>query len=296
MRVFLTGASGFVGSAVVPELLKAGHQVIGLARSDASAKSLAAQGVHVQRGDVTDLESLRSGVAASDGVIHCAFIHDFTKFAENCEIDRRAIEAMGAALEGSDRPFLVTSGTALPNPGRLATEDDRAPASSPIPRVATEQAADAIAARGVRVAVVRLPQVHGKGDHAFNPMLINLAREKGVAAYVGDGSNRWPAVHRLDAGLLYRLALEKATRGARYHCVAEEGIPLREITEMIGKHLRVPVVSKSPAEAAAHFGWFAHFAQMNNPTSSRLTQERLGWRPTQPGLLWDLDQDYYYKS
>jgi nucleoside-diphosphate-sugar epimerase len=295
MRVFVTGATGFIGSAVVAELIGAGHQVLGLARSDAGEKSLAGAGALVHRGNVEDLESLRSGAAMADAVIHTAFIHDFSRFKEVCEIDRCAIEALGSALAGSERPLIVTSGTGLLAPRRLATEQDAVPSgASGIPRVASEEAAKSAAARGVRVSVVRLPPtVHGQGDHAFLPTLIGLAREKGVSAYVGEGTNRWPAVHRLDAAWLYRLILEKNSAGANYHGVAEEGVAFRDIATSIGQRLKVPVASKSPQEAAAHFGWFAHFAALDNPTSAAITMQRTGWRPTQPGLLEDISGSAY---
>jgi nucleoside-diphosphate-sugar epimerase len=298
MRVFLTGATGFVGSAIVPELIAAGHKVTGLARSDAGAKSLAAAGAQVHRGELENLDSLRSGAAASDGVIHAGFIHDFTRFKEVCETDRRAIEALAAALAGSGRPLLVSSGTGLVSPGRLATED-MAPDSGPsaIPRIASEEATIAAAARGVRASVVRLsPSVHGDGDHGFVPNLIRTAREKGVSAYVGDGLNRWTAVHRLDAARLYRLALEQGSAGARYHGVAEDGIAFRDIAEVIGSRLNLRVVSKSREEAANHFGWFAHFAALDCPASSKLTQERLGWRPTRLSLIEDLERGSYFEA
>ncbi|MEH2143653.1 SDR family oxidoreductase [Nostoc sp.] len=298
MRVFVTGATGFIGSAIVQELITAGHQVLGLARSDAAAKSLIAAGAQVHPGDIEDQDSLQSGAAASDGVIHTAFNHDFSKFEANCETDRHAIEALGAALAGSDRPLIVTSGTALLTPGRLATEEDGY-ASSSIPRVASEEAAASVVSRGVRASVVRLsPSVHGDGDRGgFVPLLIGIAREKGVSAYIGDGLNRWPAVHRLDAAHLFRLALEKApAAGARFHGVAEEGVALRDIAEVIGRRLNMPVVSKSPEEVANHFGWFAHFAAIDNPTSITQTQQQLGWRPVQPDLITDLERGSYFKN
>ncbi len=298
MRVFVTGATGFVGSAVVQELVQAGHQVLGLARSDSAAQLLIAAGVEVHRGDLEDLESLRSGVASADGVIHTAFIHDFSRFKEVCEIESHAIKAIGAALAGSNRPLLITSGTALVTPGRLATEEDVSVFTpDDFPRVATEQAALALAERGVRVSLVRLsPSVHGAGDHGFVPTLIQIARDKGVSAYVGDGANQWTAVHRLDAAHLYRLVLEKGSAGARYHGVDEQGIAFREIAEVIGRQLNIPVVSKSPEEAADHFGWFTQFAGLDCPASSKLTRERLDWRPVQPSLLTDLGQGSYFKS
>lgn len=294
MRVFVTGATGFIGSAVVQELIAAGHQVLGLARSGSAANALIAAGAEVHRGDLEDLDSLRTGAAASDGVIHTGFIHDFTRFKEVCEVDRIAIKTIGAVLAGSDRPFIVTSGTALLQ-GKLAVETDM-PTPGPNPRIASEKAVDEIAALGVRASVVRLPpSVHGDGDHGFVPMLANIAREKGISVYKGEGLNRWPAVHRLDAAKLYRLALEKAAvGGTRYHSVAEEGIAFKEIAEVIGKHLNIPVVSKSPEEAAEHFAWFAHFASIDNPTSGKLTQKILGWQPTHTGLIADIDRESYF--
>jgi nucleoside-diphosphate-sugar epimerase len=291
MRVFVTGATGFIGAAVVHELVNAGHQVLGLARSDAGAKFLAAAGVQVHRGALEDLESLRSGAAASDGVIHLAFIHDFSKFQENCETDRRAIEALGSALIGSDRPLIVTSGTGVVAPGRLATEKD-APVSgsASIPRVASEEAAAAVAARGVHVSVVRLPQVHDQHKQGLITYLIDVAREKGVSAFVGDGTNRWPAAHLGDAAHLYRLVLEKDSAGDRYHAVAEEGVRIRDIAEVVGRRLKLPVVAKSPEEAADHFGWLGVFAGLDCPASSALTRERLGWRPIGPSLSSDLER------
>jgi nucleoside-diphosphate-sugar epimerase len=299
MRVFVTGATGFVGSAVVQELVKVGHQVLGLARSDSAAQSLTALGIEVHRGDLEDLDSLRRGVASSDGVIHTAFTHDFTKFKEVCEVERRAIEALGSALAGSNRPLLITSGTALITPGRVAIEDDVSIFTpDDFPRIATEQAALSLVERGVRVSLVRLsPSVHGNGDHGFVPTLIQIARDKGVSAYVGDGENQWTAVHVLDAARLFGLAIENGGAGARYHAVDEEGIAFRDIAEVIGRRIDVPVVSKSSEEASEHFGWFAQFAQLHCPASSKLTQERLGWRASQPGLLAELERsDTYIKS
>lgn len=293
MRVFITGTTGFIGSAIVPELIGAGHQVLGLARSDEGAKSLVAAGAQAHRGNLEDLESLRSGAAMSDGVIHTAFIHDFSRIQEVCEIDRRAIEALGSALAGSDRPLVVTSGTALGNlvPGQPASEENTA--TSSFPRVASEQAAASVSARGVDVRVVRLPQVHDPFKQGLVTHLIAIARQKGTSAYVGDGLNRWPAVHRLDAARLYRLALEKGSAGARYHAVAEEGVPLREIAAVVGRGLSMPVVAKSSEQAAEHFGWLAPFAAADIPASSQRTREQLGWQPTGPGLIADLEQMRY---
>jgi len=301
MRVFVTGATGFIGTAIVRELIDAGHKVLGLARSDAAAKSLAAAGgdvrgarIEVHRGSLEDLESLRSGATASDGVIHTAFIHDFSNYGPAAEADRRAIETLGAALAGSDRPLIVTSGTLLAQrQGPLATEED---AHNPnFPRKSEEEAL-ALTSHGVRTSVLRLPpSVHGNGDHGFVPQLISIAREKGVSAFIGDGLNRWPAVHRLDAAHLYRLVLEKGIAGAAYHGVADEGVPTREIAEAIGRRLNVPVVSKSHEAAADHFGWIARFFGIDSPASSALTQERLGWRPVQPGLIADLNAEHYFE-
>jgi nucleoside-diphosphate-sugar epimerase len=293
MRVFVTGATGFLGSAIVVELLEAGHEVLGLARNDAAVDALARMGAKAHRGDLSDAESLAAGARACDGVIHTAFIHDFSKFAEVCETDRRAIEALGGALEGSDRPLLVTSGVVLLAPGRVATEDDApVPISAAYPR-ASEATAAALAARGVRASVMRLPQVHDALKQGLVTYLIGIAREKGVSAYVGDGLNRWAAVHRLDSARLYRLALEKGTAGARYHAIAEEGVPLRDIAAAIGRGLNVPVVAKSPEEAGEHFSWLAMFAGADLPASSALTRERLAWRPTGAGLISDLDEGRY---
>jgi nucleoside-diphosphate-sugar epimerase len=296
MKIFVTGATGFIGSAIVRELIGAGHQVLGLSRSDAGDKTLIAAGAQVHRGDLKDLESLRKGAAMSDGVIHTGFIHDFLKFAENCEIDKRAIEALGSALEGSKRPLLVTSGLATVAEGRMPTEEDAGLPPSPAYPRASEATAETLLKRGVRVSVVRLPQVHNTIKQGLVTYAIAVAREKGVSAYVDAGLNRWAAVHVLDAARLYRLALEKHEAGARYHAVTEEGVPVREIAEAIGRGLKVPVVSKSPEEAAAHFGWLGMFVGRDLIGSSMQTQERLGWRPTGPGLITDLDQAHYFAA
>jgi nucleoside-diphosphate-sugar epimerase len=293
MRIFVTGATGFIGSAVLPKLIEAGHQVLGLARSDAGAKSLASAGVPVHRGELEDLDSLRSGAAAADAVIHTAFIHDFSRFKEISEIDERAIEAIGSALAGSDRPLIVSAGIPPWTPGRLMTEDAASPGQSPTPRV-SEEAALALVSKGVNAAVVRLPQVHDTVKQGLVTYLIAIAREKGVSAYVGEGLNRWPAAHVSDVARLYRLALEQHQAGARYHAVGEEGVPLRDIAAAIGRGLKLPVVSISRDEAPAHFGdFFAMFAGLDLPASSALTQKRLGWRPAGAGMIADLDRMHY---
>ena len=295
MRIFVTGATGFIGSAIVSELINAGHQVLGLARSDKGAASLAALGADVLRGSLEDLDSLRSGAANSDGVIHTAFIHDFLNYAAAAEADGRAIETLGTALAGSGRPFVVTSGTLLlQRESSLATEKDEAVPNFPRK---SEAAGLALASQGVRVSVVRLPpSVHGDGDHGFVPRLFAIAREKGVSAYVGDGLNHWPAVHRLDAARLYRLALEKGSAGSRYHAVADQGVPFRDIAQVIGRHLNVPLVSKSPEEAADHFSWISQFVSIDCPASSAQTQEQLGWRPTHPSLIADIGRRSYFEA
>jgi nucleoside-diphosphate-sugar epimerase len=306
MRVFVTGASGWIGSAVVPELIGAGHQVVGLARSDSSAAALTAAGAEVQRGTLDDLDSLRSAAAASDGVIHLAFKHDiaFTGgFQEAADADRRAVETFGEALAGSGRPFVLASGTLGLALGRLATErdghdPDSVPAAmgeGPRTRHATAELVLSLASRGVRSSIVRLPPTnHGDGDNGFVAALVGIARDKGVSGYIGDGFNRWPAVHRLDSAHLFRLAFEKAPAGSTLHAVADEGVPIRAIAEVIGRHLDVPVVAISPEDAGEHFGWLGAFIGADTPASSTLTRELLGWQPTQPGLIDDLDKGHYF--
>ncbi|MGW7522466.1 SDR family oxidoreductase [Streptomyces sp. NPDC054783] len=298
MRIFITGASGWIGSAVVPELLEAGHQVVGLARSDASADALVTAGAEVVRGTVDDLDLLRDAAAASDGVIHLAFKHDIAfsgDFQGAAEADRRAVDVFGEALAGSDRPFVLASGLAGLAPARVATEQDMAAFDgSPVSiRAATAQEVLAFASRGIRSSVVRLsPTCHGEGDNGFMATLVAIAHEKGVSGHIGDGANRWPAVHRLDAAHLFRLAVEQAPAGSVLHGVAEEGVAIRDVAEVIGRHLDVPVVSVAPEAAAGHFGWLAGFIGLDLPASSTLTRELLGWKPTQPGLLEDLAKGY----
>jgi len=289
MKVFVTGATGFIGTAIVQDLIGAGYQVLGLARSAASAQKLVDAGAEVLRGDLEDLESLKNGAAQADGVIHAGFIHDFTRFAEVCEVDKVAIKTIGDVLAGSGRPFIVTSGTALVSPGQLATEDIKPPVNPGWPR-ASEQAGDAVGAATVRLS----PSVHGDDDkHGFVPILVSLAREKGFSAYIGEGQNRWNAVHRLDAAHLFRLALENAEPGARYHASAEEAITVKSIAEAIGKQLNIPVKSINPDDAAEHFGWFAHMAAIDCPSSSSWTQQTLNWRPTHSTLLADIENGIY---
>jgi nucleoside-diphosphate-sugar epimerase len=295
MRVFVTGAAGFIGAAVTRELIDAGHQVIGLSRSDANAKALAAAGAEVHEGTLEDTDSLKRATEKADGVIHLAFIHDFSKFAENGQIDKRAIEAMGEVLEGSNKPFVVTSGVGLLTPGRLATEDDVARSGDGIPRV-SEAAGLAFASRGVRATAVRLPQVHGgEGKAGFVGYLFEVARDKRKSAYIGDGGNRWSAAHRLDVARLYRLALEKGTAGVAYHAVADEAVKLRDIAAVFAKDLDIPLVSLTAEEAGAHFGWIAMFAGLDMPASSAKTQAALGWKPKEIGLLADIGQPRYFR-
>jgi len=291
MRIFLTGATGFIGSKIVPELIQAGHQVLGLTRSDSGAKALLAGGAEVHRGDIEDLESLRSGADQSDGVIHTAFDHNFANFAANCQKDRRAIEALGSVLDGSNRPIIITSSTAMgaAGPGQPATEDFFNP-EHPNPRVASERAGLELSNRGVNVSVVRLSQIHNTIKQGLVTDVIELARKKGVSAYVGEGLNRWSAAHVLDAAQLFRLAFEKRSAGARYHATAEEGLTFRQIAGAIGARLDVPVAAMLSDEATAHFGWLTAFVGKDMSASNTKTQERLGWHPTGPGLLADLAQ------
>lgn len=292
MRVFVTGASGFIGSAIVQELLSAGYQVLGLARSDASAQALTKTGVDVLRGSLEDLDTLKKGATEADGVIHTAFIHDFSNYEAAAATDKRAIETIGAALLGSDRPLIITGGIlGVRTDGNVITEADTAPG---FPR-ASEATAMSLAEAGVHAAVIRLPpSVHDAGDYGFVPFLINVARQKGVSAYVGEGTNRWPAIHRLDAAHLFRLALEKGAVGARYNGIGDEGIPVREIAEVIGRQLRLPVVSIPPEEAASHFDWMGRFIVFDSPATSVKTQEQLDWQPTHPGLIDDLNMGHYF--
>jgi nucleoside-diphosphate-sugar epimerase len=296
MRVFVTGATGFIGSAIVPELIGAGHQVVGLGRSDQAAATLASAGAEVHRGALADLDSLRSGAAAADGVIHTAFIHDFSQIECSGRIDRSAVETLGGALQGSGRPLVIASATGILTPGRVGTEEDSPDPRSPgSHRTASEESAISLAFRGVRSSVVRLARtVHGEGDHAFVPGLIDVARRRGVSGYIAAGTNRWSTVHRLDAAYLFRLALEEAPAGSVLHGVAEEGVRTRDIAEVIGRHLDLPVVSIAPDEAGDHFGWLAGFVATDGPASSALTRERMGWEPVYPGLIPDLDQGHYF--
>jgi nucleoside-diphosphate-sugar epimerase len=295
MRVFVTGASGWVGSAAVPELINAGHHVVGLARSETSADALTAAGAEVLRGSLEDLDSLRDGATKSDGVIHLAFIHDFNNYEAANQTDRQAIATMGAVLEGSDRPFVIASGVATTARGRPATEND--PPAPDFPRTPSATMTVALAGNGVRSSVVRLPPTtHGRGDNGFVPTLIGIARDKGVSGYIGDGSNVWPAVHRSDAARVFRLALEQARAGSVWHAVGDEGVPTRTIADVIGRHLDIPVTSIAPEGAGEHFGWMGVFWAINAPASSELTRARLGWQPTGPGLVEDLEQGHYFQK
>jgi len=298
MLVFVTGASGFVGSAIVKELLTAGHQVLGLVRSDKAAQQLKATGAEVLLGDINDLDIITQGATQCDAVIHTAFNHDFSQYKASCEADRLVIEAFGAALAGSAKPLVITSGVGLLNYGRLVTEDDVLPAGADvIPRAASEEAAAAVAAQGVNVYTVRLPpSVHGAGDHGFVPMVIDLARSKGQSAYVAEGNNHWPAVHRTDAAVLYRLIVEKQPALKVLHPVAEEGVPFREIAEAIGEGLHLPVTSKTGDEVADHFGWFSYFASIDCPASSQKTREALGWDTKGAGLIEDINTAGYFQN
>ena len=292
MRVFITGATGFIGSAVTKELIASGHQVLGLCRSDDKAAALAAAGAEVHRGSIEDLDSVKAGAARSDGVIHLAFNHDFSRYQANCDDDRKVIDALGSVLAGSKRPLLVTSGTGMTISvaGQPATEDSSVMSSDVMPRAASEEAAMSVAAKGVNVGIVRLPQVHDTAKQGLVTYAIQVAREKGVVAYVGEGQNRWPAAHITDTARLYRLAIEKAEPGAKYHAVAEEGVKIRDISEVIGRRLKLPVKSIAPEEAFDYFGWLGIFAGLDVPASSAQTKKRLGWQPTGPGMLADLER------
>ena len=294
MKVFVTGATGFVGTAIVQELLDAGHQVLGLARSEASAKKLIAAGAEVHYGDLEDLQSLREAAAKVDGVIHAGFIHDFSRFPEVCEVDKKAIEAIGEVLAGTGNPLIVTSGSALVSPGMLATEDIITKVNPAWPRV-SEQGAAKVAAMGVPVSIVRLsPSVHGEDDRqGFIPILVNIAKQKSASGYIEDGLNTWNAVHRLDAARLFRLALESSSSDARFHAAAEEAITVKSIAEAIGKQLNLPVISIKKEDAEEHFGWFAHMAGIDCPTSSAWTQEQLNWQPTHATLMTDIESGIY---
>jgi nucleoside-diphosphate-sugar epimerase len=291
MRVFITGATGFIGSKIVPELLRAGHQVLGLTRSDAGARQLTAAGAEVHRGDLEDPTTLRRGAEKADAVIHCAFDHDFSRFVENCQKDKRNIEAIGEALVGSKRPLIITSGTGMGSrgPGELATEDVFDP-SHANPRKLSEETGAAVAARGVNVSTVRLPQVHDTKKQGLISPLIEISRAKGRVAYVGNGKNRWPSAHVTDVARLYKLAVERAEPGARYHAVGEEGVTAKDISEALGRSLKLPVASVTGDEVAAHFGWMAMFAGVDMPASSAITRKKLGWTPVGPGLIADLDR------